>query len=365
MKKRNLHRKRNPVYCTLRRALILTLVVFFLPAAVFGRTARAEEPSEPEPAAVAEAEETAVTEEKEPAEEAASDRSDAAPASDSKSVTLKVKMGDQVKTMELEEYLWGVVAAEMPAAFEQEALKAQAIAARTYTLYRMENPSPNHTKADICTDSTCCQAWISYDDRMEAWSGSKGKEYAQKITTAIEETRGQVICYQDAPIMAAFHAASAGMTKGAEEVWGKDVAYLQAVKSPETGDQVPNYYSVVTVTTAEFKQKLVSRYPEAELGKTPEKWFGKVSYDAGGLPVSIQIGGQNVPTSVLRSLFALRSASLTVECDGETVTFYVTGYGHGVGMSQYGANAMAKEGKSARAILEHYYTGVEIRSMDR
>ena len=116
MKKRNLHRKRNPVYCTLRRALILTLVVFFLPAAVFGRTARAEEPSEPEPAAVAEAEETAVTEEKEPAEEAASDRSDAAPASDSKSVTLKVKMGDQVKTMELEEYLWGVVAAEMPAA---------------------------------------------------------------------------------------------------------------------------------------------------------------------------------------------------------------------------------------------------------
>lgn len=365
MKKRNLQRKRNPVCRTLRGALLLTLAVFFLPAAVFGGEARAEEPAEPEQTAVAEAEETAVTEEKELPEEEASSSSESEPAAKTASVTLKVKVGDQVKTMELEEYLWGVVAAEMPAAFEQEALKAQAIAARTYTLYRMQNPSSNHTKADICTDSTCCQAWISYDDRMEAWSGSKGKEYAKKITTAIEETRGQVIYYQDKPIMAAFHAASAGMTKGAEEVWGKDVAYLQAVKSPETEEQVPNYYSVVTVTAEKFKQTFLNRYPKAELGKTSKKWFGKVSYDDGGLPVSIRIGGQDVPTSALRSLFALRSASLTVECDGKNVTFYVTGYGHGVGMSQYGANAMAKEGKKAKAILEHYYTGVEIRSMDR
>lgn len=364
MKKRNLQRKRNPVYDSLRRGLVLTLAVFILPAAVFGGAARAEEPVEPDQSVTAEAEEPVETGEAEEPEES-SDGSDAAPTAKAKSVTLKVKVGEKVKTMDLEQYLWGVVAAEMPAAFEQEALKAQAIAARTYTLYRMQNPSPNHTKADICTDSTCCQAWISYDDRMEAWSGSKGKGYAKKITTAIEETRGQVIYYRDKPIMAAFHAASAGMTKGAEEVWGRDVAYLQAVKSPETEEQVPNYYSVVTVSVEQFKKTLLSRYPKVKLDKKPKKWFGKVSYDDGGLPVSIQIGGQEVPTSVLRSLFDLRSASLTVECDGENVTFYVTGYGHGVGMSQYGANALAKEGKKAKDILEHYYTGVEIRSMDR
>ena len=229
----------------------------------------------------------------------------------------------------------------------------------------MENPSPNHTKADICTDSTCCQAWISYDDRMETWSGSKGKAYAGKITTAIEETRGQAIYYRDKPIMAAFHAASAGVTKAAGEVWGKDVAYLQSVKSPETGEEVPNYYSVVTVTAKQFKTTLQKRYGKVELGKKPQKWFGKVRYDDSGLPASICIGGVDIPTSALRSLFGLRSSSVTAECDGKNVTFYVTGYGHGVGMSQYGANALAKKGKTAGEILRHYYTGVEIRSIYR
>lgn len=251
----------------------------------------------------------------------------------------------------------------MPASFEEEALQAQAIAARTYTLYRMENPSPNHPNADICTDPACCQAWISYQDRLTDWSNSTKKEYAKKITDAIEKTKGQVIYYQDKPIMAAFHAASAGITKSAEEVWGKNVAYLQAVKSPETGKQVPNYYSVATVTVAAFKSAVQQAYPKADLSGKPGKWFGKVGYDKGGLPETLQVGGVTVPTASLRSLFKLRSSSLTVECDGKKVTFYVTGYGHGVGMSQYGANALAKKGKSAKEILEHYYTGVEIRSM--
>ena len=365
MEKRNLQRKQNPVWRTLRGGLVLTLAVFFLPAVVFGGAARAESAAQPEQTVEAEAEETAVTGAKDQSEAAESTGREEEKEGADPSLTLKVKVGGTVKTMELEEYLWGVVAAEMPAAFEPEALKAQAIAARTYTLYRMENPSPNHTKADICTDSTCCQAWISHDDRMETWSGSKGKAYAGKITPAIEETRGQAIYYRDKPIMAAFHAASAGVTKAAGEVWGKDVAYLQSVKSPETGEEVPNYYSVVTVTAKQFKTTLQKRYGKVELGKKPQKWFGKVRYDDSGLPASICIGGVDVPTSALRSLFGLRSSSVTAECDGKNVTFYVTGYGHGVGMSQYGANALAKKGKTAGEILRHYYTGVEIRSIYR
>ncbi len=322
-----------------------------------------------EPEQVVSAEETELTaEETRPEEEALSGDTSQEEQTQTKtvktqSVTLKVKVGSKVKKMDLEEYLWGVVAAEMPASFEEEALKAQAIAARTYTLYRMETPSPNHKNADICTDPGCCQAWITYDDRLKAWSDSTEKVFAKKITAAIEETRGQVIYYEDKPIMAAFHATSAGVTKSAEEVWGKDVAYLQAVKSPETEEQVPNYYSVVKVTTSKFKEVFEKKYPKAELGSKPKKWFGKVRYDEGGLPASIVVGGLKVPTSTLRTLFGLRSSSLTIECDGKNVTFYVTGYGHGVGMSQYGADALAKKGKNAKAILQHYYTGVEIRSM--
>ena len=162
MEKRNLQRKQNPVWRTLRGGLVLTLAVFFLPAVVFGGAARAESAAQPEQTVEAEAEETAVTGAKDQSEAADSTGREEEKEGSDPSLTLKVKVGGTVKTMELEEYLWGVVAAEMPAAFEPEALKAQAIAARTYTLYRMENPSPNHTKADICTDSTCCQAWACW-----------------------------------------------------------------------------------------------------------------------------------------------------------------------------------------------------------
>lgn len=262
--------------------------------------------------------------------------------------------------MGLEDYLWGVVAAEMPATFEQEALNAQAIAARTYTLYRMASPSPNHSKASICTDSGCCQAWVSYSNRLKGWEKSKRSEYSKKITTAIQKTQGLAMFYQDKPIMAAFHAASAGVTKSAKTVWGKDVPYLQSVSSPETKQQVPKYYSVVTVSKAKFCEALRITYPNLTLPQDPSNWFGKVIYDGSGLPHAIRIGSQTVPTATLRTLFGLRSPSVTAEWDGKQVRFYVTGYGHGVGMSQYGANAMAKQGKSAQQILRHYYTGVKI-----
>ncbi len=300
--------------------------------------------------------------------ETAADAVSSAPAEDTPETAsqklLTVQVDGENQQMALSDYLWGVVAAEMPAAFEQEALNAQAIAARTYVVYRMEHRSVKHPDADICTDPGCCQAWMSTEDRMAAWSRKNAEAYAQKITKAVDSTQSQILTYKGEPIFAAFHASSAGYTKSAQEVWGEDFPYLQGVKSPEETDAIPNYYSTVKVSAENFKEAVLSALPEADLSsETCGDWIGKERYDDLGLPESIKIGGKWVDTTVVRGWFELRSASFTVEVEEDTIIFYVTGYGHGVGMSQYGANALAKQGKTAAEILKWYYTGVEIDTL--
>lgn len=275
-----------------------------------------------------------------------------------------VLLDGRVQTLSLESYLWGVVAAEMPAAFDQQALDAQAVAARTYALYRLSHPSANHPKAQICGDSTCCQAWISEKERRKQWAKASADAYAAKITQAIDDTRGLALYYEDVPILAAFHASSAGSTKSALEVWGEDFPYLQEVASPEDDTLVPNYYSTVSLSKEQFATTFSAQYPDADLTATDcKQWFGEATLDSAGLPTAIAIGGVTVDTGQLRTLFALRSASFTVECEGDTITFYVTGYGHGVGMSQYGANALAKQGKSFRDILSWYYPHTTLQTL--
>lgn len=276
-------------------------------------------------------------------------------------VELQVLLNGEVQTMDLGSYLWGVVAAEMPASFEEEALRAQAVAARTYTFHCMADGNPSHPQAHICGDPGCCQAWMDYETRMAEW-GADAQTYADKVTEAVRSTDGLALYYDGAPILAAFHAASAGSTKSALEVWGEDYPYLQEVSSPEDDTLVPNYYSSLTISAKKFAKKLKKAHPEADLSeKDCAKWFGAVEQDPAGLPVSVTIGGVSVSTVELRSLFELRSSSLSVEGKDGKVTFYVTGYGHGVGMSQYGANALAKEGKRAEEILAWYYPEAELR----
>ena len=159
--------------------------------------------------------------------------------------TLRVKIGDTVQEMDLETYLRGVVRAEMPASFELEALKAQAIAARTYTYYKMENgPSANHPDADACDDITCCQAYKSEADAAVDW-GMSTAVYENKIRRAVAETDGEVVLYEGAPVLAVFHSSSAGATQNVEDVWQSSLPYLQSVDSPEGADAVPNYYSKI------------------------------------------------------------------------------------------------------------------------
>ena len=271
--------------------------------------------------------------------------------------TLRVLDGDTVTEMSFSDYLQGVLRAEMPASFQEDALRAQAVAARTYTYYKMSSGGNHGDTADICTDHSCCQAFLGKDRAAENW-GKNAERYEAKIENAVSATDGQVMLYGGAPILAVFHSSSAGETWNSGEVWAQDLPYLQSVSSPE-GEGVPNYYSTVELTEAEFREKFLAARPEADLSGPASGWIRDPVMD--GVHVeSVTIGGVSVSGPSVRSIFGLRSASFTAEAGDGKITFYVTGYGHGVGLSQYGANAMAEAGSTWREILEHYYTGVTL-----
>ena len=326
-------------------ALILLLVVFLGPMLFLGGPP--EDPEEdPLPTATLPIDRTAIT-----------------PGSDA-SRLVRVRMEDgTAATLTLADYLWRVVAAEMPATFEREALRAQAVTARTYTLYQMGvGTNPNHPEADMCTDIACCQAYLDPDQAAANW-GDGASAYAAKITDAVSSTDGQAIFYEGALIDAVFFSSAAGRTLDAVEVWGGSVPYLTGVESPE-GEEVPNYHTTVAVSLEDFRETVLAQYPQADLSGDPSGWFQSLRPTSSGGVNTVEVGGVVVKGSELRSLFGLRSAHFTVTAGAEGVAFSVTGYGHGVGMSQYGANAMARAGASWQEILEHYYTGVTIAPLE-
>ena len=273
--------------------------------------------------------------------------------------TLRVLDGDTVHEMTLEEYLIGVTAAEMPASFEPEALKAQAVAARTYTLYKLASGSNHGDTADICTDSTCCQAYISIENARANW-GELADTYEAKIREAVTGTDGEAILYGGVPILAVFHSSSAGLTRAAGQVWQNDLPYLQPVDSPEDTAGIPNYYSRVEFTPETLKEKLLAKIPVADLSGDKRNWLKSVIRDSAGSVEKLEVGGITVKGGTVRSALGLRSACFEWELQDGRFVFYVTGYGHGVGLSQYGANAMAQEGADFKTILTHYYTGVTV-----
>lgn len=275
-------------------------------------------------------------------------------------VTLTIQDGDTTEQMTLESYLTGVVRGEMPAAFEMEALRAQAAAERSYVYYQMAAGRKDaHPDADFCTDHTCCSAYLSETAAREKWGGDFAP-WNTRVEQAVSDTDGQVVLYNGRPILAVFHSSSAGRTAAAGDVWSGDLPYLVSVDSPEGEETVPNYYSTVTFTAAEAKEKLLAAHPELKLSGTPDRWFGAAAENGSGRVETVSVGGTDIEGTELRRIFGLRSACFTVAADSESVTFRVTGYGHGVGMSQYGAEQLAKAGKTWQEILAWYYTGVTI-----
>ena len=277
------------------------------------------------------------------------------------SVPVLLQDGDAVKNLTMDAYLVGVVAAEMPASFELEALKAQAVAARTYTLYCKQFCADKHADADVCSDPACCKAYAD-DSALRARWGTDYDAYIAKIKQAVAETDGEYLVYEGAPILAVFHSSSNGYTEDSGNVWETSLPYLQSVKSPETSEEVPGYVTNVTVSLDDFKSTILNQYPEATFEGEPANWIGAQVTDASGRLASVTIGTVALSGTTLRSLFTLRSASIEITANADSIVFTTTGYGHGVGMSQYGANTMAAQGQTYAEILQWYYTGASIRT---
>ena len=250
-----------------------------------------------------------------------------------------------VKEMDMNDYLTGVVLAEMPASFETEALKAQAVVARTYTLKAAQ--SGKHNGA-VCTDYACCQAYIA----ETAYTG--GAENLEKVRPAVAATDGLVLTYGGELIEATYFSCSGGSTEDAVAVWGTDYPYLRATESPGE-EHAAHYTDTVTFTAEEFAAKLGQA-----LSGSSASWLGFTTYTAGGGVNSMRIGNTDYKGTELRTLLGLRSTAFTIETEGDTITITTRGFGHRVGMSQYGADAMAASGSSFREILAHYYKGTSL-----
>lgn len=280
-----------------------------------------------------------------------------------KTVRLFHKKEEKVEELPLDQYLYGVVSSEMPANFEKEALKAQAVVARTYTLYKMIQNKGKHEGADICDDSTCCQAWISKEDRLSKWKEEVREEYWNKIVNCVNETQGKMITYEGKPINAFFHSNSGGLTEAPINVWGgSGYPYLQSVQTAGE-DAYSQYASKKTVTKEEFEQMIKKVHNNFKIDFTKKDCIEIKEYTEGNRVKTIQIGNLELSGVEVRTIFGLRSANFKVTIEKENITFEVTGYGHGVGMSQTGADSLAKQGQNYEEIIHHYYTGVEIKDI--
>lgn len=263
-------------------------------------------------------------------------------------VNISVLMDGQVVQMDLEEYLVGVILAEMPASFELEALKAQAVVARTYAL----RCAGKHTQGSICTDFACCQAYIPPEKYLTDYNGTWAG--LEKIREAVTATRGKVLTYDGKLVLSTYFSCSGGSTEDAASVWGQDIPYLQAVESP--GEEYAAVYAdSVSFTAEQFQNRLGVILPG-----TPQSWFGTITYTSGGGVETIEIGGACYRGTTLRTLLGLRSTVFTLKITENTITVETRGFGHRVGMSQYGADAMAAGGSSYSEILSHYYRGTQL-----
>ena len=259
-----------------------------------------------------------------------------------------------VKKMELDTYITGVVLAEMPAEFDIEALKAQAVVARTYTMKR-HSIGGKHPNASVCTDHTCCQAFCTEADFL---AKGESAEMLSKIKDAVSATHGQVLTYKGNLIEATYFSCSGGKTEDALAVWGEEIPYLQAVDSPGE-ENASHYMDTVTFTADQFQEKL-----GIDLSGSTGAWISGITYTAGGGVDTIRIGNTVFKGTQVRNLLNLRSTAFVMTAVGNTVTVTTKGFGHRVGMSQYGADAMAVAGNDYKQILAYYYSGTTIEAID-
>lgn len=263
-----------------------------------------------------------------------------------------------VENLDLDTYLYGVVSSEMPASFEMEALKAQAIVARTYTIYQIKNGG-KHENADLCDSSLCCQAWISKENRLSRWEENLRDEYWNKILQAVNETKGKLILYNGEPINALFHSNSGGSTELSLNVWGGNFPYFQTVET--SGEEnYSSYSSEVQISKDELVKIMLEKYSDFKIDFSKENYIQIIELTDSNRVKKIKIGNKEISGVEARTLFNLKSAKFNIEIEGDIIKFSVIGYGHGVGMSQCGSDSLAKQGKNCNEIIKYYYKDVEI-----
>jgi len=263
----------------------------------------------------------------------------------------------RIETMPIELYVRGVIAGEMPVEFELEALKAQAIAARTYIYRRLvsgERSGMNGIKADV-TNTIQHQVYIPIDELLARWEGKQKEANLAKLNKAVEETKGQIVTYAGEPIEAAFFSTSNGYTENASDYWSMDVPYLQSVASPWDKLISPRYKEVTTMKLSTLAEKLGVKTNAVKSMRVLEVTEGKRIK-------MVTVGGKRLSGREVREKLGLASSQFSWEIAGDEATITTYGYGHGVGMSQWGANGMAKEGNTAAQILAHYYSGTKLET---
>ena len=268
-----------------------------------------------------------------------------------------------IEEIDIEEYVKGVVASEMPANFDERAIEAQAVAARTYYIAKRLDNCTQANGGEIC-DSTHCQVYSSKEKNMSKWAKANAQIYWDKISKAVDDTKGQVLVYNGQIVMyPQFFSTSSGRTESSIDVFSRDIPYLKSTES--IGEEIaPKYTSIISISISEFVNSVNRSYSNAKIAKENIKEKVKInSHTEGGAVKEVSLGNESISGVAFRKLFKLNSANFTIDFSDSNVEINCKGYGHGVGMSQWGANVMAKEGKDYDEILKHYYIGVEIKKI--
>jgi len=278
----------------------------------------------------------------------------AAPQESERSISVMRTGTGEVEVLTMAEYLVGVVAAEMPAQFHEQALKAQAVAAHTFTRYRLEVGGAAHISDSPDSD----QAYLCPQQRRERW-GNNFEHYEARMQNVVRAVYGQTLLHGGRPIFAAYHAISGGTTECAQTYWGGHMrSYLRPVDSP--GDRLAPNFNVTTSFSADEMRAAMARFSEVALNGSPAGWFGEPTRSEAGTVLQIEVGGARLTGRQVRQALGLRSSNFEIDFSDDAFRLTTAGFGHGVGMSQTGADFMARQGSTYREILAHFYPGAEI-----
>jgi len=263
------------------------------------------------------------------------------------------------------DYIIGAVFAQMPASFEAESLKTQAVLAHTYIIRQhakeQTNPTPNLSGADFSDDINLYQAYFSKEQAKKLYGSEYDMNYV-KISKAVDLVLNEIVTYKDEPIMPAFHSMSSGMTESAKIAWGNEIPYLQAVSSiGETKEK--SFLEEKTISPDEMSARLTQGFSGLTLGDDKSSWISILEKSPSGTVISVKIGDLTVKGSELENILSLRSCFFEITFDGTNFKVATKGVGHGVGLSQYGANIMALEGKNYKEIVNYYYKNVDIKKL--